>query len=259
VSYHGVFYHLGGRQWNQGPILDVFWSYDAQLNEWTVLKPMPTARAGLAAAALKGSIYAIGGRTGLLPNTGTKLHVVERYDLHKKTWTTVASLTSARSDLAAAVVGHRIFVFGGFDANSEAVSTVEVYLPHQNKWSGGLKPMPTRRATFNYVVPLRGLVYVIGGFDESFVTLATVEAYDVVHDMWEEGLPSMPTRRASAGSVRYGNKIFVLGGTTGNGIGGDPVAANEVYVPQWSWPPTHGGSSAKPVREHNRTTTKDTA
>ena len=42
-----------------------------------------------------------------------ELATVERYDIASGVWTTVAPLPSARSNLAAAAVGGKIYVFGG--------------------------------------------------------------------------------------------------------------------------------------------------
>ena len=229
VSHGGLFYSLGGRF--IGPRADL-WSYDPVLNAWNAgLTPMPTARAGLAVAVVGNSIFAIGGRVGTGgPCSGGALATVERYDIAFNMWTPVASLPSARSDLAAAVVGHRIYVFGGCTAGpGTIVNDVDVYDPVTDTWSTAPTDMPTARAAMYSVAGKGGTVYVIGGWDGITSGSSTNEAYKVSQDVWMAGLLPMPTNRAEAGAVGHGGRIYILGGAQ-PGFGAS-VGANEVFKP----------------------------
>ncbi len=229
VTHGGLFYTIGGR----GPGSNANWAYDPTTNSWTTLSPLPTARMGLAAAVVGNSIYAIGGRTGSGPNSGGKVNVVERYDIATDTWAAVSPLPSARSDLAAATVGGKIYVFGGFDNTGAVLNTVDVYDPVTDTWTSGLAPMPTARGAMYAVGSSGGRIYVIGGWDGIFpfnaTVGATVEAYKVAQDKWITGLTPMPTARAETGAASHGGRIFVVGGAT-PGFGAS-VDANEVYKP----------------------------
>ena len=90
---------------------------------WTSKASMPTARAGLAAAAVNNRIYAIGGSNG-----STQLQTVEEYDPATNTWTSKASMPTARWDLAAVAVNNKIYAIGGFDG-STYLTTVEECSP----------------------------------------------------------------------------------------------------------------------------------
>src|SRR5439155_601932 len=108
--------------------LNVVEEYDPASNTWTTKAPMPTARCGLAAAAVGGKIYAIGGG-----NDNGNLNVVEEYDPASNTWTTKAPMPTARFALPAAAVGGKIYAIGGgnFDAigNGKELNVVEAYTP----------------------------------------------------------------------------------------------------------------------------------
>jgi N-acetylneuraminic acid mutarotase len=194
---------------------------------------MPTGRAALAAAIVGNAIYAIGGRSftgGPCSGFGAaELGTVERYDISTDTWTTVAPLPSPRSDLAAATIGGKIYVFGGCRGSFNILSDVDVYDPATDTWSTLPTDMPTARAGMYAVGTKGGTVYVIGGWDGIGFGLNTNEAYKVSQDQWATGLPPMPTARAETGAASHGGRIYIVGGAR-PGFGAS-VDANEVFKP----------------------------
>jgi len=93
------------------------------LDVWAVEAPMLTAHYNLAAAAVSGKIYAIGGfGSGILS-------VVEEYDPASNTWTTKAPMPTARYYLAAAAVGGKIYAIGGDSSSGGPLNVVEEYTP----------------------------------------------------------------------------------------------------------------------------------
>ncbi len=229
VAHGGLFYTVGGRIIGGMPRLDIM-SYHPPTDTWTVLSPMTTGRAGLAVAVEGDSIYAIGGRTGTGgPGSGGALASVERYDIAFDTWTPVAPLLSARSDLAAATVGGKIYVFGGIDAAGMFLADVDVYDPVTDTWSPLPTDMPTARAAFYAVAKKGGTVYAIGGWDGMGIGLTTNESYKVSNDLWTVGLLPMPTPRAEAGAIGHGGRIYIVGGA--QPAFGASVDAHEVFKP----------------------------
>lgn len=228
TSHGGLFYTVGGR----GPFgarTDI-WSYDPTTDTWdATLAPMTQGRAGLATAVVGNAIYAIGGRVGTGgPCSGGPLASVERYDIDTDTWTHVAPLLSPRSDLAAAVVGGRIYVFGGCSGFGGFLNTVDVYDPVTNTWSAAPTDMPTARASMYAVATKGNTVYVIGGYSGVPPGHNTNEAYKVSQDSWTTALP-MPTARAESGAVGHGGRIYIVGGgLPGFGLS---TAAHEVFKP----------------------------
>jgi len=227
TSHANLFYSVGGRG-ASGARADL-WSYDLASDTWTVLASMSQGRAGLGIAVVGNSLYAIGGRTSTGgPCTGGPLSSVERYDVDTDTWSSVASLPSARSDLAAATVGGKIYVFGGCDAAGVFLHDVDVYDPETDTWSTAPTDMPTARAGMYAVARKGGTVYVIGGWAGG-PPLSTNESYKASTDTWTTGLLPMPTPRAEAGAVGTGGGIYIVGGS--QPAFGASVDANEVFKP----------------------------
>ena len=119
---------------------------------------MRVPRDHLAAGVVGEKIYAIGGR--LQHSFGSNLNVNEEYAPVSDTWTTRAPLPITRSGVAAAVLGGRVYVFGG-EAPSGTFGTAEAYDPATNSWAE-VAPMPTARHGLGAAV-LQGTIYVIGG------------------------------------------------------------------------------------------------
>ncbi len=227
ISHNGLFYNVGGRL---GSARSDLWSYNPETDTWAVLANMSTARAGLGVAVVGEALYAIGGRTSTGgPCTGGPLSVVERYDIASNTWTTVAPLPSARSDLAATAVGGKIYVFGGCTNSVSFLHNVDVYDPETDTWSTSPTDMPTARAGMYAVTAKGDTVYVIGGWNGVGAGLGTNEAYKVAQDQWTTGLPAMPTVRAETGAAEHGGRIYIVGGA--QPAFGNSINANEVFKP----------------------------
>ena len=199
ASHGGFFYAVGGR-----PAIDDLDRYEPATDTWTSLADMPTGRGGLGVAVVGEAIYAIGGRTGGTPCSGGALATVERYDIETDTWSTVASLPSIRSDLAAVAHGGKIYVFGGCVDSLTVLDEVDVYDPVTDTWSTEPADMPTARAAMYGAARKGNTVHVIGGWNG--VQLATHEAYKVSADSWTTEA-AMPSPRAEMGVVAHGGRI----------------------------------------------------
>ncbi|MCI0633405.1 MAG: hypothetical protein L0206_05725 [Actinobacteria bacterium] len=186
--------------------------YDPATDTWTSLADMATGRGGLGVAVVGDSLYAIGGRTGSTPCSGGVLATVERYDIGSDTWTAVASLPSARSDLAAIAHGGKIYVFCGCTDAGTALDDVDVYDPTTDTWSTAPADLPTARASMYGAAAMGNTIYVIGGFvPPAGAQLTTNEAYKVASDSWTTELP-LPSPRAEMGVVSHGGRIYTVGG-----------------------------------------------
>lgn len=86
---------------------------------------MPTARGGLAAAALGDRIYTFGGET-----RWRALGEHEVYDVRAGAWSRAPALPTRRHGLAAAATGGRIYVIGGGPrAGFAQTDAVEIFTP----------------------------------------------------------------------------------------------------------------------------------
>lgn len=59
-----------------------------------------------------------------------------------------------------------------------------------------------------------GKLYVVGGSDGT-QSLATTEMYDPIERIWSPG-PNMTTPRANVGVAVVGNRLYAVGGFSGN-------------------------------------------
>ncbi len=225
VSHGDSMYALGGRN---GAGNDNN-RYAPATDTWTVLAPMPTARDGLGAAVVGDGIYAIGGRpqtAGPCTGFGSEIATVERYDIPTNTWSTVAQLPSARSDVGAIDHGGKIYVFGGC-AGGVPTNEVDIYNPVTDTWSLGT-PMPTARAPF-YGVGIKGDgIYVMGGENAFGAPSAANEVYDIAHNSWSSATP-LPHPRGEMGVASHGGRIYTVGGAL-PGFGSSQ-ATNDVFKP----------------------------
>ena len=226
TTHAGFLYVIGGG--NSGGVLSDLQRYDPVTDTWTTLASMPTARAGAVAAVVDSNIFVIGGRLSAAGpcNGGPYLATVEKYDIDTNTWSTVASLPSPRSDLAAVTHGGKVFVFGGCTGTAAVTTEVDMYNPETNTWTTGLTPMPTARASL--VAGHSGQrVYVIGGWDGAS-SLNVNEVYDIAGDSWSANT-AMPTARLKAGTRSHGGRVYIVGGASP--ASGSSTATNEVFKP----------------------------
>ncbi len=172
---------------------------------WETMASMPTARANLGIAVANGKIYAIGG-SARDPVTGSPvlLNVTEEYDPATNTWTTKASMPTARHSFGIAVYQNKIYCIGG-SVNGPTLAVNEVYDPATNTWDTKT-PMPTARAALS-ANTVNDRIYLMGGNPKN----TTNVAYDPITDSWSTKA-QLPMAIVYSESVAVYNKIYVFGG-----------------------------------------------
>lgn len=145
-----------------------------------------------------------------------------------RSWSRIAGMPTARSELAAAELDGRIYVAGGIGQWGTS-SAFEVYDPARHSWRR-LAPLPT--ATHHpAMAAANDRIYLSGGYGDIFFShiLTGVWAYDPGTDRWNR-VTSMPSPRAAHKLVTLGGKLYVVGGR------GPDSSALWVYNPangQW--------------------------
>jgi N-acetylneuraminic acid mutarotase len=119
---------------------------------------MPVPRDHHAAAAIDGRLHVVGGR--LEGSYGRNLDAHHVYDPATNSWAARPALPTARSGIAAAVLGSRMFVFGG-EAPAGTFGQVEVYDAATERWSA-LAAMPTPRHGLT-AIAFEGRIHVLSG------------------------------------------------------------------------------------------------
>ncbi|HSQ25842.1 MAG TPA: kelch repeat-containing protein [Anaerolineales bacterium] len=185
---------------------------------WQSLTSLSPGRYGFASVVYESQIYVMGGETeqGLTAS-------LQRYDPEKNSWMQLSDKPTPVKEIAAAVLGGRIFVPGGRLASDSVTNILEIYDPRTESWEHGA-PMPV--ALSGYALSaFEGKIYVFGGWSDDGVSQGVYE-YSPEQDQWNE-LPSMPTPRTFAGAAVSGRKIYVFGGFDGE----KALQSNEVFQP----------------------------
>src|ERR687892_2895465 len=131
-------------------------------------------------------------------------------------WETLAPMPTPRTEVAAAVVGGRIVVVGGF-APAGTVGTTEVYDVAADAWSAG----PDLPVAVNHAMAtsFEDEAYVFGGtLGDGVIS----DAAFVLSDGAWEPLPLMPEPRTAGGAAVAGGPIPKVGGGWARGGGPAP-------------------------------------
>jgi DNA-binding CsgD family transcriptional regulator len=185
---------------------------------WTAQRDLPEAITGAAAVSVDGQIYFVGGRSAK-----EVLGRVWRYDPTTSSLATLPAKPLPVTNVKAAVLGGKIWVPGGEQADGTISQQLDVYDPANQSWSTRA-PMPQPRSAYG-LAAVDGRLYLFGGWDGSKARAETF-MYDPASDTWAE-LDAMPTARAYCDAAVVDGKVYVLGGEDAGG----PVAANEQFTP----------------------------
>ncbi|QDT05492.1 N-acetylneuraminate epimerase precursor [Rubripirellula lacrimiformis] len=194
------------------------WSLDLSQGDsakWQELASGPRLQ-GLALVAHGDRVVRIGGFSAVNDlGDDHELHSqtsVASYDPATNQWSDLASLPEPRSSLDAAVIGDKVYVFGGWklDGDSDTSEWLQTAycLDLSNpsaKWQATAQPPFKRRATS--VAAFDGKLYVIGGMRPEGGPTTRVDIYDPKSDSWSDG-PSIP----GAGMSGFGSSSFASGG-----------------------------------------------
>ena len=108
TSFGGTVYAVAGRIAGLDTNLLQFESWRPGQSRWQRLQPIPDARGGTGAAALRGQIVSAGGEE---PD-GTIAEVLA-YRIEEKRWIRLADLPTPRHGVGMAALGGRVYVIGG--------------------------------------------------------------------------------------------------------------------------------------------------
>ncbi|MEA2528252.1 MAG: hypothetical protein QOF73_5479 [Thermomicrobiales bacterium] len=139
-------------------------------------------------------------------------------------WMELAAIPQARSEFAAAVIGTRIYVAGGFESEGR----FDRFDTETGEWHE-LADLP-EGVHHSGVAALDGHVYVAGGYKlEDHTEVGTVWAYDPESDAWERRA-DLPTARGALGLAALDGLLYAVGGARLQ-LGGPVSGAVEVYDP----------------------------
>jgi N-acetylneuraminic acid mutarotase len=173
---------------------------------WSSLMPLTSARQEVAAAALQGQVWVIGG----FADNAEPVGIAESYDPKSNEWQLRPSLPIPVHHAAAAVVGDRLFVIGGYTGGRvrwEPLDTIYEWNAAGSTWIMR-GPMPTPRGALAVAV-LNGRIHAIGGAWDGASNAH--EVYDPATNRWTRASP-MPTARDHLAAVAFQGRVWALGG-----------------------------------------------
>jgi N-acetylneuraminic acid mutarotase len=159
----GIVWVVGGR--TRDGLATTMLALDLRTLRWRVLTG-PRPREHLAATALGGRVYAIGGRRA---GYDTNLATVESYDPRTNRWLRLPDLPSPRGGTGAAAIAGRIVSVGG-ESPTGTERAVWALRPSARRWVR-LPDLPTPRHGLG-VVALGGRVWAVAGGPKPGLTVS---------------------------------------------------------------------------------------
>jgi hypothetical protein len=163
----GKIYVIAGRTSGLYTTVKTTEVYDPVTDSWATKTAIPHGVVYYASVAVDGKIYVIGGQDEFY--TPKNPGFVQIYDVATDSWSqgTPHPMPALFEETAVATTGvyapKRIYVLGGIESFSEALSQNFVYDPAADSWSTAAS-MPNRRTRMGVAV-VNDVIYVIGGGD----------------------------------------------------------------------------------------------
>ncbi len=126
-------------------------------------------------------------------------------------WQTRAEMPEARWEMASAMVGGTLYLFGGYGAGVKSSRHVDAFDVEENTWRR-LAELPSAITHMNAVVDGRS-VWLAGGFKDGYPGHAIDEVwrYDIDDDRFFAAEP-LPEPRAGGGLALVGRRLHYIGG-----------------------------------------------
>lgn len=204
--------------------------YDPVIDSWKSGDDLPVPVQRAMAVTWQGNPIVLGGWRASGPQRVASDQVWRVVNSH---WVELPHLLQPRAAAAAAVVGDRIIVTGGVDANGALLSSTEIF--DGNTWTPG-PPIPTPRQMLSAASD-GALVYAVGGSNGNS-DLAAVEAYDPAARTWTR-LPDLPEPRSDLGVAVADRRLVAAGGQSGGQVL-KSVAALDLSTKTWAGLPDMG-------------------
>lgn len=190
-------------------------SYNGVPNSWITGPPLPLSMTEMSCGWLGDNLYTTGMSNAYNPAISSPMFV---FNIVSNTWSNMNPDRPYKGNHhAVEVFGGRMYLIGGFDANSSG--QVQIYDPATNGWSVGAPAPYAAGSCCSAVINGKmyiagGLVGVVSGVNNGFSTNAAA-VYDPVANTWAS-LPPMPFTVTNginhAASATDGNKFYIFGG-----------------------------------------------
>lgn len=217
----GMLYVLGfhagsGQRMADGRV----YAYDPQANEWSPRTPQPvgTERGASCVTTYQDKIYVFGGTNDVaLPDASI-------YDPAEDSWEELPSLPAHRHHCIAAEIDGKIYIVSGREVVIEEVQPESYVFDPVDLSYTEVAPILTPRGGAAGGA-LGGRIYVFGGegnTNDPQGVFHEAEVYDPQLDTWSS-LPDLGVPRHGFGAAVIGDKMYLPGGSTSQGIAAQTV------------------------------------
>ncbi len=206
--------------------------WDPVANSWSAGVPIPTPVSSPRGAVIGDNFYVVGGCLGSDCRIGTT-GLTQAFNFVTQSWTTKASMPTARYAFGLSVAGGHLYAVGGTGPCPPCtpLNVLEEYNPATDSWTT-LAPMPTARRDLAAGFA-NGQLFAIGGDDAAGTTVfKTVEAYSPSTNTWATKA-SLPTAQADQGVGFVDGHLFSISGTSAPGVNTNIVQAYDPLDNGW--------------------------
>ena len=184
---------------------------DLRTERWSPVRRMPEALNHMSAFGYQGQLYVVGGYASPGDTSTDAVRGFWRYDPRTGHWRGMPDAPIPRAAAGAAVLGHRLYVVGGRNDTTAALSSLAIFDFDSGRWSLG--PSLAHAREHIAAVAAGGSIWALGG-RELGVSYTYVERYRPGASAWQS-MPSMPVARSGFQAVSVGDTIVVVGGEDG--------------------------------------------
>ncbi len=209
-------------------------------NSWTAKRSLAPSRIFMAAGAINGIVYVVGGRAeDPITREIRVIARVDAYNVARNTWSQVASLPGAREEAnGASVINGKLYVTGGrsnvvSNFLFKATKTLFVYDPATNRWTRKADMPHAGCAGVQGVIQGQLYVYLppIGGgaFCDGSPEMGLFFRYNPSTDTWMRRAAPPSDHKDGAGRV-VNNRLYLAGGwkLSPCGVNGEPTFCDEL-------------------------------
>jgi N-acetylneuraminic acid mutarotase len=209
-------------------------------NSWAAKRSLMPGRIFMAAGAINGIIYVVGGRRADQSTSEIRpIARVDAYNVATNTWSQVASLPGAREELnGASVINGKLYVTGGrsnmvSNFLFKATKTLFVYDPGTNSWTRKADMPHAGCAGVQSVIEGQLYVYLppVGGgaFCDGSSEMGLFFRYNPSTDTWMRRAAPPSDHKDGAGRV-INNQLYLAGGwkLSPCAVNGEPTFCDEL-------------------------------
>ncbi|MBV9513159.1 MAG: protein kinase, partial [Mycobacteriaceae bacterium] len=197
--------------------------YDPAIDSWKGGDSLPVPVQHAMSVTWQGNPIVLGGWKTAGP---TKVASDQVWRVVNGHWVELPHLLQPRAAAAAAVIGDRIIVTGGVNADGALLNTTEIF--DGNTWTLGA-PIPTPRQMLAAASDAK-LMYAVGG--NANTDVKTVEAYDPAANTWTP-LADLPEPRSDLGVTIADGRLVAVGGLSAGRVL-KSVAAFDLVAKVWA-------------------------